>query len=494
MFKKRNHIFLLLTALIMSCSSFLDEVPDNRVALDNLDKAAQLLTSAYSVASPAFTDWMTDDVDWILGTRIRPSHEQIFKWEDVTTGGPTIEDTPDYFWYETYQAIAHANEVLAVVENLSINTDEEEAKQRAVKSEALLARAYGHFMLASLFAPDFRRSQSAKAIPYVKTPETTFIEVYERRSVRRVYDDIEDDLLEGLSLVDESFFANSGKYHFNRNAALAFASRFYLFIGNYSKCLEYSDELLGANPEAFVRDLSSDDFQNARSSLVLYPQTYSSPDQQSNLLLMRKLSLVQRTDFSFGPTINLYRGIFNSNPFEGTVDQRSDPALVKGQNGTFPSRYESLFERLSLNSNVGTPYHIAIVFRGEEVLLNRVEANIFLGQLDAAIADLQVLSERRYTGAPFTLTLAFIRGLFGATDDPNFSDGDVMLNYLLLERRKEFIGQGMRWFDIKRYNIAVTHSLPLENREITLERDDLRKILQIPSSAVALSGLEPNPR
>ena len=93
-----------------------------------------------------------------------------------------------------------------------------------------------------------------------------------RKSVRRVYDDIEDDLLDGLELLDDSFFDNSGKYHFNRGAALAFASRFYLFKGDYVRCVQYSDELLGSNPGAFVRDLTSVQFDEASSSIQGYPQ------------------------------------------------------------------------------------------------------------------------------------------------------------------------------------------------------------------------------
>jgi len=60
--KKYTYTFLVNLSLIsflgitLSCDNFLDEVPDNRVALDNLDKASQLLTSAYSNAGYSFTE------------------------------------------------------------------------------------------------------------------------------------------------------------------------------------------------------------------------------------------------------------------------------------------------------------------------------------------------------------------------------------------------------------------------------------------------------
>ncbi|MEP1096258.1 MAG: RagB/SusD family nutrient uptake outer membrane protein [Cyclobacteriaceae bacterium] len=481
-----NLVVMLLGVVLYSCNDFLDENPDNRVGLDDLDKAAQLLVSAYSIASPNFTDWMTDDVQFTVGTNQRLSHQQIYTWDDVTTG-PTEQDSPDFYWFETYNAIAHANEVLAILDDLVV-TDEDEARRDAIKGEALLVRAYGHFMLVNMFGEHFS-SSAGRGVPYIREPETEFLAEYERLSVRRVYDRVEEDMLEGLDLIDDSFFENSGKYHFNRNAALAFASRFYLFKGNFQLCRQYSDELLGSNPGAFVRDLTSQEFNVAGASITEYPRLYSAPEQAANLLLMRKISLVQRTDFAFGPDQGFYSSLFNASIFGGLTDERENPALVKGFNAVYPSRYQSLFERSSLNSNVGFPYYIHMAFTGEEVVLNRAEANAYLGDLDAAIADLQVLSNRRFSGGTPTITLAVLQNFYNSTDDLN-----NILSYLLfLERRKEFMMQGMRWWDIKRYGLAVTHDLA-DGSTISLDANDPRKVLQIPQSAIDVGGLRPNPR
>jgi len=60
------------------------------------------------------------------------------------------------------------------------------------------------------------------------------------------------------------------------------------------RSLQYSNELLGSNPSQFVRDMTSDVFQAAKSSIQGYPQTYSSPDLPSNILLMRKIFLLYK--------------------------------------------------------------------------------------------------------------------------------------------------------------------------------------------------------
>jgi hypothetical protein len=492
---KRVLMLLFLMLAGISCEEFLDEVPDNRVALDNLDKAQQLLTNAYSLSSYAFTDWMTDNVGFTTGVNLRTNHQQAYVWEDFTDG-PTVQDTPVFFWFETYTAIAHANEVLAILEELPAATEEQMAQKQAAESEARLTRAYGHFMLVNLFAEHYDQSTASSnaGVPYVETPETVFIKQYERNSVQQVYELVEEDMLNGIELVDEGFFANSGKYHFNLNAALAFASRFYLFKEDYNKCLEFSNRLLGGDPNNFVRDMTSQEFLNASSSITGYPQLYSSPDLPSNLMLMRKISLVQRTDFAHGPLSSFYGQLFASHPFIAATDTRENPAFVKGNNALFPVRYESLFERSSLNSNVGFPYHINIAFRGEEVLLNRAESLAQLNRINDAIDDLQVLTDNRYTGTGLTLSIELIRDFFGVTGNPFVSDQAAVLEYIYLERRKEFIAQGLRWFDIKRLELPVEHVLADGFSTIRLEEDDLRKVLQIPTSAVDVGGLQPNPR
>ena len=481
---------VFLFTLIGSCTDFLDEAPDNRVEITDLDKAAQLLTNAYSIASPAFTDWMSDDFTHTIGSEIRQEHREMYAWEDVSVG-PTFPDTPVFFWFQTYNAISHANEVLAIINDLPAEDDDEERRRDAIKSEAYLTRAYGHFMLVNMFGQTIGSGPSTPGVPYIKTPETTFVATYERETVRKVYDEIEDDLVRGLDLLDDTFFQNSGKYHFNRNAALAFASRFYLFKGDLIRCIEFSDELLGASPETYVRDMTSQEYRSAKSSATALTQLYASPDHPANLLLIRNISLFH--GIAYGIDENDYGSLYATNPF-GATDERENPAFVRGQNALFPVRYEGLFERSSINSNVGTNYHIALAFRGEEVLFNRIESNIYRNRLDEALADLQVLTNRRYTGEDVTLSMSMLRTFYQADDDPGFSDQDILLNYMLLERRKEFIAQGYRWYDIKRYNIQVTHVQSDGISTEVLQSDDRRKILQIPPSAVDVGGLEENPR
>src|SRR3954454_7708813 len=150
-------------------------------------------------------------------------------------GSGTNEDTPEGYWFGCYKAIAAANISLDAI-NKAPNPD----AYKAQKGEALVARAYAHFMLVNFFAKFYNTASSATdpGVPYVTQPETVSIKQYDRKTVSYVYDMIEKDLLEGLPLLDDKSYAVP-KFHFNRSAANAFAARYYLYKKDYMKVVTY---------------------------------------------------------------------------------------------------------------------------------------------------------------------------------------------------------------------------------------------------------------
>ncbi len=504
-------ILILVVTVPFGCGEFLDELPDNRVEITDLEKAAQLLTSGYSEASHGFLEWMTDNVDFTFGVNIRDNHAQAFFWQESFTAADE-QDSPDYFWYQTYRAISHANEVLAVIDELPLNGEQGQARKSAIMGEAYLIRAYSHFMLANVFAPPYNAGDAHRklGLPYVTTPETEFFGQYERISLSQFYRLVEQDLERGLALVSDRFYANSGKYHFTKSAGYALASRYYLFKGEYQTCIAYSDSLLGTtstSASGFVRDMISDQFQDASSSIDAYAQLYNSPDLAANILMIRKESFINYPNFGHGMTNEIYGQVMQSNVFERT-DARANPALVKGNNAVLPVRHEFLFRRSSLNSDVGFAYHISPVLTGEEVLLNRAESKVYTGNVAGALQDLQVLAEKRY-GRNVVVTIEHARRLVGG--NPNDIDSDLdrlALSLLILEeKRREFVLTGMRWFDLRRgpqisfgsfgFNpelFNVEHFDPEIDQSRILRWNDPRRTLQLPRSAIEVGGLEPNER
>ena len=79
---------------------------------------------------------------------------------------------------------------------------------------------------------------------------------------------------------------------------------------------------------------------------------------------------------------------------------------------------------------------------------------------------------------------------------PDWTISDDKLPYLwcaLHFRRIETLHDGMRWFDIKRYGIEITHEIGNPVVTKTLTWNDDRRAIQLPQGAM-IGGQQPNPR
>jgi hypothetical protein len=128
------------------------------------------------------------------------------------------------------------------------------------------------------------------------------------------------------------------------------------------------------------------------------------------------------------------------------------------------------------------------------VLFNKAEANTYLGNYDAAIADLNTYMSTRITGAtPGALAPArqITQAKVIAHYSGRYAIKDALIRYILELKRAEFIHEGMRWFDILRYNLPVTHRIQNGTPTgtfITIDANDKRRQLKLPDG-VKLSGI-----
>ena len=203
-----------LAAGFSSCNDFLDENPDNRTTVDSEEKAIDMLVSAYASNQPWFVlELASDNVDDHGGTYGDWSrfYEESFSWN------PPVESNNESLirtWSSQYLAIANANQVLDALGKMEM-TD----KLRAAKGEALICRAYAHFVLVNIFCQQYDPNYpDDMGIPYMEKAETELDPKYERGTVAEVYAKIEKDIEEGLPLIDDAIYSVP-KYHFNRKEA-----------------------------------------------------------------------------------------------------------------------------------------------------------------------------------------------------------------------------------------------------------------------------------
>jgi len=250
----------LLTSLIclVGCNDFLEQSPDDRAIIDEAEKVGELLVLAYPTANhQAFCYAMSDNAtDKVSSRRKDDSNKNAYYWEDFTL---TNQDTPDHFWNGCYSAIKQANHALAVIEPLIKNgiVPEEYAP---FYGEALLCRAYSHFMLVNLWSPQYNPSTADTdlGIPYVVEPETVVLKDYKRGTVAEVYNKIEQDILTGIKYLDEyTYSGNKMRLHWNNKAASTFAARFYSMKGDFQKVLDYTNQVITDEPTSILRQLNT---------------------------------------------------------------------------------------------------------------------------------------------------------------------------------------------------------------------------------------------
>jgi hypothetical protein len=440
--------------------------------------------SAYPEANyMTFCEAMTNNVtDHPAGFADQTNTEPYF-FEDVSV---TEQDSPEWYWNGCYAAIAAANQALD-----AIAESEDPSLYDAQKGEALVARAYAHFLLVNLFAKfyDEETASSDPGIPYVKEPETVALKTYERRTVEYVYDNIENDLEDGLELINDQSYKVSA-YHFTKSAAHAFAVRYYLFKREYKKVIEHANLVFADNDFASRLRPWNTTYQNLSADELQID--YTRATQKANILLCETSSLWARTydRFRYSTGVNELDEI------------RSIAGAARGQfaytiyfissiNSYFILKFKEHFVREDISANTGLPYTIIPLFTAEEVLLSRAEAYAFDSKYSSAVSDLNTFFSKRivdYDPAVNTVTEASLRNYFG-TNNSLLAIVETTLNL----RRAEFLHEGLWWFDILRYQIPVTH-FTATGEVLELPVDDLRRTLQIPQEAISLGNLEANPR
>lgn len=497
--KKMKKIKLTAAALalfsLVGCSDFLSEVPDNRTQLDSPEKISELLVNAYPQRDYMyFTEAMTDNFgDSKRVDMTELDNTKYFQFEDNQVSD---WDSPIWYWESAYSAIAHANQALAAIEELGNSN----GKLNPQKGEALLARAYAHFMLVNIFsqAYDPATASSELGVPYMTAVETKLIVNYKRNTVQEVYDLIEKDLLEGMELVGNTY--KKPGYHFTKEAARSFAAKFYTYKGDWDKVLDYSNGL-GDFPVKKLRNLAEDNGVDKD----IQSQNHVAQSTPTNLLLSAGNSAhtygLAASRYGLNTELQAVIGK-EKNPFGKEWLYARRWLLYQQNANVFANKFFMYWIYEGSNTDSGKPFITFVLLSHDDTYLNRIEATIMNGDLDKATEMIAYYAKFKTYNYVETdkdkVTKDLILSLAGdATDYQPFyglsGDQQKFVKYLAEIRRREFVGEGARWFDIKRYNLEVKHIDLLTNQEYILNKKDLRKAIQLPSHLNQF-GVELNPR
>lgn len=411
----------LATPLLNSCrDSDLDSTlaQDKEIAgaLNTPEDLRSVMNSAYNRMS----DYRYYGRDYIIYGEVRSdnAYSNANSNRFVTVGQMSMVNTDSYAsdaWSQMYAVIASTNIVINA-DKTKITGDQATINQ--VVGEALTVRALAHFDLLKLFGQQHvgTGGMSALGVPYVKTFGESANFPPKRNTVQEVYDMAMADLDQAISIMPKT---GKGSHYMSYYGAQAVKARLALYFEKYdvAKAAAYAVISGGAYsiPTAanFAKTFNTDGTSNQIFSIA-----NSSTDNQST-----------------NGIANIYRGSYGDIVFLDDIYSKFDAADVR----------KSMFSVLNAGSNyrnigkyptANTVDDIPVI-RYEEMVLTYAEASLKLGDSATALTYLNMIPANRgallYTSAT--------------------------LQYILLERRKEFAAEGFRFFDLAR----TKQSLPLPN-------------------------------
>jgi len=523
---------------LSSCSDFLDKDPDNRVKPQTLKQLRELMVDGYSSTSYACVGELSSDnvIDNNTpsdnGLRYnRASYsaadDQLYRWEHVTMGQDN--DTPTGTWEGNYGAIAVCNAVLEKVAEIEETgetydgplTSEGREQLAAIKGEALVSRAWHHFILVNTFCMPYggpEKSKGIQGVPYMTAPETTVKPHYDRGTLAHDYEMIEKDLMEGLPLINDGFY-EVPKYHFNKASANAFAARFFLYKREYEKVVEYATAAFKGNDPAtmantlwsnsdfyYIKDIGRYNTSIERPNVWMCFTTYTTFWRRfvSSGRYACNRAAKRCTIQGPGPSWENCK-YQNSRTKESFAMMPCFNGYCGTAGGTeygvyFAGNSFEQFEYTDKIAGIGYCHGIRAEFTSQQTLLDRAEAYFFLGEKELAMADLQQWNEEHRVNTSgdermtalteeqivkfYTKCLNKYVANVDRTDlkekysdsiwfgiakpinldkvNPNakYQITDELMPYIQCVqhfRRIETVHTGQRWFDIKRLGLEVIH-------------------------------------
>ncbi len=440
--------FLMLALMLMmfiislsSCKKFLNEPVDNRVSVSQIKDLEKAVITIEPGSDHHFTDLMSDDYAYkdIAGHVVKSISEKMspvftfaitkhsLNQSEMLSGGMN----PNSAFLRYYYRINNANLLISQANKLK-SQGGDITKINNVIAHALAIKAYCNFMLTNLFGKQYDKATAAKdlAVPYIGEYNTAAIVNRPRQTVAFMYDKIEEDMLNAIELMDEknSFF--SSKFYFSKRAIYGFLSRFYLYKKDWKKTIEYADLALKADRLPLNIKLLR---ANSKNNSDAYSRSYFNP--ANNAFLMMGNNTYQ--------TFGYFWWGYYPYPFRQFLN--NDTEFIQ-TNALFfdiiPVKFVYFFVKFYMNIPLITV---------DEVLFNKAEASIQEeGVFNASVkADLTAIIN--------TLNFDTMVEEYLKTELNNIDNKNTGISFILKLKRCRFFAEGMRWFDLKRYQIPITH-------------------------------------
>lgn len=337
--------------------------------------------------------------------------------------------------------------------NKSLFTDEAMATVKNVKGEAFFTRAYFLFNLAQFFCADYDESivdEKNSGVSYRTDyyPSSNSATYPARKTLRETYKQITDDLDSALLYVNT--VGEQASYYITTDAVKAMQARVALAMDDYTTAAEKATEVIGTNT-----------YTLASSADRLTQMWASNFDTESifKLAASQTSQLSSQTGLQYLPYTT--GGAPSYVPTQTVIDLYSDDDYRKSVYFlplTFQTSTGVVGNVMALNKypEEAYPYEASggydyarftiepKVIRIAEMYLIAAEAYAMSGELSNASRYLNDFKSKRIANYKAE----------------TFSSTDRIMTEIRNERHREFLGEGMRLLDLKRWHMGITRGVP----------------------------------
>lgn len=378
-------------------------------------------------------------------------------------------------WKSPYIVIGRANRIIAAAEGGALS-DAAEAKATIDQyaAEAKVLRALAHFDLVRIYGKPYTEDQGASlGVPLVT-------EVLEsnakpaRSTVAEVYTQVVKDLTEAIS--SNALATETKPGYVSVWGAKAILSRVYLNMGDYANALSVAEDIIIKNSGAalWTRDqyFKAWDASTPNESEFLFRLNVAGSTDNNDLNGIGNLQ--QRDGYKEMVATKKFVDMLTSDP----KDVRNDmflPAKAEKEVAVYGTNKVFLNKLRGQGGNLRNVTIVPII-RLSEVYLTAAECAFRNNDKTKAVEYLNDLVKNR------TTTVASL-----ATVD------NITLDRILIERRKELIGEGQRYFDALRNNETITRYTSeadkgwhktLSKEAQSFNRDYFKAIAAIPQAEI----------
>lgn len=377
-------------------------------------------------------------------------------------------------WKSPYIVIGRANRIIAAAEGGALS-DAAEAKATIDQyaAEAKVLRALAHFDLVRIYGKPYTEDQGASlGVPLV----TGVLESNAkpaRSTVAEVYTQVVKDLTEAIS--SNALATETEPGYVSVWGAKAILSRVYLNMGDYANALSVAEDIIKNSGAAlWTRDqyFKAWDASTPNESEFLFRLNVAGSTDNNDLNGIGNLQ--QREGYKEMVATKKFVDMLTSDP----KDVRNDmflPATAAKEVATYGTNKVFLNKLRGQGGNLRNVTIVPII-RLSEVYLTAAECAFRNNDKTKAVEYLNDLVKNR------TTTEASL-----ATVD------NITLERILIERRKELIGEGQRYFDALRNNETITRYTSeadkgwhktLSKEAQSFNRDYFKAIAAIPQAEI----------